>query len=137
MSGLLTDLVERTLGLVPVLEPRPRSRFEPVAEDGFEVVAPKPVDGLPRADRAPLDTRPPGADAASVQAPQRGQQAERPVPGILPVRGTPDDDATPAHTPQPAQQAERPVPGILPVRGTPDDDATPAHTPQPAQQAER
>ncbi|MFE2063480.1 hypothetical protein ACFXDH_13905 [Streptomyces sp. NPDC059467] len=112
MSGLLTGLVERTLGLVPVLEPRPRSRFEPVAEDGFEGVVPEPGDGLPpRPAGARQDARPPDAGSAPVPAPRREQRAERPVPGrpepIAPAREAPAADApTPVGDVTPRQQEQ-------------------------------
>ncbi|MFD8716618.1 hypothetical protein ACFV2H_00955 [Streptomyces sp. NPDC059629] len=150
MSGLLTGLVERTLGLVPVLEPRPRSRFEPVAQDGFEVVVPEPapVDGLPRAAGA----RPPDVDVAPVHTPRQERRAERPAPGrpepTTPTREAPDTDV-PAPTPAPvsdvtprhkeqaaARTGHRPSPEES-VRPSPPEQTSAQPAPPPRPDEER
>jgi len=103
MSGYLTHLVERTLGLVPLLEPRQRSRFEPTPEspvdqalDMVEDAPPAPARRLPAADRYPT--------AAAVPTP--GEQASAATVRRVRPRQPQRAEATSSHA---SHAVERPI----------------------------
>ncbi|MGH4024802.1 MAG: hypothetical protein ACRDRV_09475 [Pseudonocardiaceae bacterium] len=137
MNGYLGHLVEHTLGMLPTLQPRTRSRFEPVSEtsvDGLDMAAfpgnhqaepgrqrPRPTPAAPAASPprpAPDIPAATGAAVGQQSAPHDGA----PVHPAVPAQSGRDTEAITRQ----AQSAEPdPAPGHDPARAP---RPTPAHT---------
>lgn len=114
MTGYLTHLVERALGLIPTLQPQPRSRYEQPPETPYEPggVWPEPGAGVWREPGTgvsldPGPGMPLGPDLFSGIGPHGLHDVRRPTPSPQPTAGTagPRSEAVPA----------RPTPGPEPT----------------------
>lgn len=95
MTGYLTHLVERALGLIPILQPQPRSRFEQPPETSYEPSTgrwPEPSTGVwhePGTEGSPDPGpgMPLGRDLSSGIGPHGVHHGRRPIPSPQPVAG--------------------------------------------------